>query len=133
MKFNSLYLGLKLNGKNRTIWLYPMLWMLRRSIFMVITIGLFHYPVLQFSANYALTIPYIAYLAHNKYLFEDGMRRFVEVFTEFMSMVSTILLQQFLRQDLKDEAKELATNMFLIAIGVIVIANFTYLAMTLYE
>ena len=92
MKFNSLYLGLKLDGKNRTIWLYPLLWMLRRSIFMAITTGLFHYPVLQFAANYALTIPYIAYLAHKKSMFDDGKRRFVEVFTEFMVMISTTLL-----------------------------------------
>ena len=40
-KFSSLYLGLKLDKTNRTTWLYPLFWMLRRSIFMVITISLF--------------------------------------------------------------------------------------------
>ena len=92
-KFLSLYLGLKLNVSNKTVWLYPLLWMLRRSIFMAITTGLFQYPILQFVANYALTIPYIAYLAHSSSMFEDKRRRFVEVFTEFMVMASTILLQ----------------------------------------
>ena len=91
-KFFSLYLGLKLNASNKTTWLYPLLWMLRRSIFMAITTGLFHYPVLQFVANYALSILYIAYLAHSSSLFEDKWRRFVEVSTEFMVMISTILL-----------------------------------------
>ena len=43
-KFSSLYLGIKLDKTNRTTWLYPFLWMLRRSIFMAITIGLFQYP-----------------------------------------------------------------------------------------
>ena len=45
-------------------------------------------------------------MAHLNSLFEDGKRRFVEVFTEFMVVISTILFQQFLWQDLKDEAKE---------------------------
>ena len=132
-KFISLYLGLELNESNRTVWLYPLLWMLRRSIFMAISTSLFHYPTLQFAANYALSIPYIAYLAHSNSLFEDGRRRFVEVFTEFMVMISTILLQQFLRQDLEDEAKVVITNMFLAIMAVIVLVNFAYLALTLYE
>ena len=100
---------------------------------MAITTGLFHYPILQFAANYALSIPYIAYLAHSNSLFEDGKRRFVEVFTEFMVMISTILLQQFLRQDLEDEAKEVITHMFLALIAVIVLVNLAYLVLTLYE
>ena len=66
-------------------------------------------------------------------MFEDKRRQFVEVFTEFMVMVSTILLQQFLRQDLKDEAKEVLSNMFLAIIAMIVLVNFAYLVITLYE
>ena len=132
-KYLSLYLGLKLNNSNKTIWLYPLLWMLRRSIFMAITTGLFQYPVLQFISNYALTIPYIAYLSHSSSMFEDKRRRFVEVSTEFMVMISTILLQQFLRQDLEDEAKGVIQNMFLTIIAVIVLINLAYLVSTLYE
>ena len=69
---------------------------------MAITTGLFDYPNLQFVANYALSIPYIAYLAHSSSLFEDKRSQFVEVFTEFMVMISTTILQQFLRKDLED-------------------------------
>ena len=126
-KYLSLYLGLKLNNSNKTIWLYPLLWMLRRSIFMAITTGLFQYPVLQFISNYALTIPYIAYLSHSSSFFEDKKRRFVEVSTEFMVMISTILLQQFLRQDLEDEAKSVLSKMFLAVIAMIILVNFAYL------
>ena len=84
-------------------------------------------------ANYALSIPYIAYLAHSSSLFEDRRRRFVEVFTEFMVMISTILLQQFLRQDLEEVAKEIITNIFLAVIGTIILVNFAYLLVTLKE
>ena len=126
-KYLSLYLGLKLNNSNKTIWLYPLLWMLRRSIFMAITTGLFQYPVLQFISNYALTIPYIAYLSHSSSMFEDKRRRFVEVSTEFMVMISTILLQQFLRKDLEDEAKSVLSKMFLAVIAMIILVNFAYL------
>ena len=50
-----------------------------------------------------------------------------------MVMTSTILLQQFLRQDMKDEAKELLSDMFITVIAVIVLVNFSYLVLTLYE
>ena len=69
---------------------------------MAITIGLFEYPIIQFAVNYALSIAYIAFLAHSKSLFEDKRRRFVEVFTEFMVMFSISLLQQLLRPDFND-------------------------------
>ena len=83
----------KVGSSYYAIWLYPLLWMLRRSIFMAITIFLFDYPILQFAANYFLSMAYIAYLVHQKALYEDGKRRFVEVFTEFMILTSTVLLQ----------------------------------------
>ena len=66
-------------------------------------------------------------------MFEDKRRRFVEVFTEFMVMISTILLQQFLRQDLEDKAKEVLSNMFFAVIAMIVLVNLAYLVSTLYE
>ena len=71
-KFHSLYLGLeqkdskniKVGNSYYAIWLYPLLWMLRRSIFMAITIFLFEYPIIQFAANYILSIAYITFLVH---------------------------------------------------------------------
>ena len=53
-KFHSLYLGLELKDINNikvgdsyyAIWLYPLIWMLRRSLFMGISIGLFQYPAI---------------------------------------------------------------------------------------
>ena len=100
---------------------------------MAISVGLFQYPVIQFSVNYALSLAYIAFLVHSKSLFEDGRRRFTEVFTEFMIMFATAFLQQLLRPDYDENAKSLLQYMFFTSIALTVLINFAFLALTLRE
>ena len=57
----------------------------------------------------------------------------MEVFTEFMILISTMLLQQLLRQDLESEAKDVIESMFFAVIIIIVLVNLALLILTVFE
>ena len=48
-------------------------------------------------------------------------------------MISTILLQQFLRKDLDEKAKEVISNIFIALIASITLVNVAYFVLTIYE
>ena len=54
--------------------------------FAIVTVYLFSYPSLQFTAHMILTLLTIVYYAHSN-LFEDFRRKNLEIFTDFMLLI----------------------------------------------
>ena len=106
--------------------------MLRRTLFIVIVVAFFDYPILQFAINQVLSVFYISFLCREN-LFEDKKRRLIEVGTEFLCLMAFIILQQFLRNDLKAPANDLLTYMFIAVMALIFILNITYLIIVVIE
>ena len=90
----TLYDGLRVSSVRDTknVWWYPVVFMLRRVLFIVITVAMFDYPTLQMAAHQVLTLLYIKYLCTDN-LFESKRRQRVEVASEFICMIACIFLQ----------------------------------------
>lgn len=79
-------------GMINDVWFYPAVFMIRRSLFILITVVLFDYPFLQMPINQALSLAYIRYLCKWN-LFESRSRFYVEVASEFIGILACVCLQ----------------------------------------
>ena len=73
--YGTLYKGLCTDAgcRNKSLtWLHPIVFMLRRTAFAIITVFLFDYPLVQLFANQLLCLAYIFWLTQNN-LFDDRM------------------------------------------------------------
>ena len=99
----TLYDGLRITiptahgqkSRPNSVWFYPIAFMLRRSMFIVITVIFFDYPMFQMPANQVLSVLYIAYLSQNN-LFESKLRMSIEIASEFICLIACVFLQIFL-------------------------------------
>ena len=80
-KIGSLYLGLKYDNEFTKI--HCLVYMLRRSLFVLITFSLLKYPGIQIQVFIYTGILYIIYLNH-VYLHEDSFASRLETCNEFM-------------------------------------------------
>ena len=78
-KIGSLYPGL--NGAKSGVGTYSTVFLLRRSIFVVITFALFQFPEIQVLSMLCLTLLYISYIA-NMHFFDGRGNKTLEVFNE---------------------------------------------------
>ena len=68
-KYGTLYEGLNLKEtqdttpKKRKIWLHPLIFMFRRSLFIVLSVLLFDHPVIQMTGHCLLTLATAIYLS----------------------------------------------------------------------
>ena len=107
------------------VWLFPAVFMIRRSLFIVIHIVLFDHPYFQMPAHQFLSFFYVHYLCHG-HLFENKMRLWVEVSSEFICIVACVFLQQFLLQpDVRNE--ETIQSCFILTIIFLIIINGAFL------
>ena len=79
--------------KKRHAYIYPMAFLWRRTAFIVITVWLFEYPVLQMAVHIWLSLFNLCLLAGLKENFTTKQRLFVELFVEGMSILACIWLQ----------------------------------------
>ena len=96
-KIGTLYDGLRTealpvqDSEDQKVWLFPGVFMIRRSLFIIIHIALFDYPYFQMPAHQFLSFIYVHYLCHG-HLFENKLRLWVEVSSEFICIVACVFL-----------------------------------------
>mmetsp|Transcript_21882 Transcript_21882/g.29288 ORF Transcript_21882/g.29288 Transcript_21882/m.29288 type:complete len:170 (+) Transcript_21882:728-1237(+) len=92
LSYGAVYNGKNVSDDNQHAWLYPMAFFWRRCGFIAATIFLFDYPLMQMNVHYVLTMISVAILAYNRKAFESRGQFLVEVGSEFLLHVTSILL-----------------------------------------
>ena len=71
---------------------HPPTFFYRRLIFVSVTVFLFDTPVMQMSIHNLMTLSVLAYLCHDKQMYTLRRQRFIEICSEFLLMLISILL-----------------------------------------
>ena len=79
-----------------------------------------------------LSVFYISFLCCDN-LFEVKKRRLIEIGTEFLCLIAFIILQQFIRIDLEEPAKDVLSYMFIAVMALIFVCNITYMILVIIE
>ena len=82
---------------NHKIYRHPLIFMYRRTIFILITVFLFDYPTFQFMAHQVSSTAYMIYIMSRQHLFESALQQYVEVAVELMHFLLVAILQQTCR------------------------------------
>ena len=77
----------------RRTYIYPMAFLWRRSLFIVLTVWVFDYPVLQMAGHLYLTLFNMCLLIGLKENFLSKQRMLTELFAEGMTLVASIWIQ----------------------------------------
>ena len=116
-KYEALYLQValdeqssELEGKqNHHVYMQPVVFLLKRTFFMLVTIYLFNYPCLQMQVHILMTLAYLCYILYAPSpLFEDEHRNRVEVIAELLNMTAICILFQFTRGEEYNETQKQA-------------------------
>ena len=100
----------------RRAYVYPIAFLLRRTIFTIITVCLFDYPVIQMILHIQFSLIYICIMISLRENFTTRRRMFTELAVEVISMFACIWLQ-ILLMPLDDKGNKLVTFMFLGTLG----------------
>ena len=101
-KIGTLYEGLNLEEtkdrypKKRQIWVHPLMFMFRRTIFIAISVLLFNYPSMQMMGHCLLTLASAIYVAQDK-MYTSRARQAVELGNEMLLLLISQLIQQCMR------------------------------------
>ena len=90
--YGTLYNGLNLDPKAHWIWSYPLVFFVRRSLFVVVTVYFFDWPSMQMAIHLLMTLGTILYYAYGN-RFDDNQRRWMEIMTEGLLFLFSSLLQ----------------------------------------
>lgn len=101
--FGSVYRGKNVKDLNHKAYLYPMLLFWRRILFATATVYFFAYPLMQMYVHYFLTFSTVILLMINKRAFDSQAQRLVEVGSELLLYVCSIMLCQFMNREYTEE------------------------------
>jgi hypothetical protein len=129
-RYGTLYAGLRLNRmenpeKRQRVWIYTMSFMFRRSLFMVLTVFAFDYPIVQIVSHIVLTLVALCYLLNGP-LFERRSQQYVEVLNEVLLLIISILISACLNAT-TPEAKVTLGDSILALLGLMFLINFSYI------
>jgi len=111
------------------VWLHPIVYMLRRTAFILVTVLLFEFPTMQMIVHQLLTMATLVYLCQDN-LFENRLRKWVEVISELLLLLSSIVLQQFL-SDFSDKSKDVGEKLFIALLLILLLTNFSLIIATI--
>jgi len=103
--------------------------MLRRTAFIAVTVFMFEYPVLQMIVHQLLTMATLVYLCHGN-IFESQLRKCIEIFSEAMLLLSSIVLQNLMRRDFTDEAMDFGEKLFIELLVMLLLTNIGFMIAT---
>ena len=99
-RYNTIYKGKQVNKeKNHHVWLYPIAFFYRRTIFICAMVYLLDWPYLQMMIHEVLTLATIVYLIRDKQRYEEKIIRLTEVGSEVLLLFTSILIQEFMRNN----------------------------------
>lgn len=125
-KFESLYDGLRLRevqseheGVAQIKVQWPVVWfLLRRLVFVAVTVWLFEHPVLQMIAAQTLSLLMLANLAYSSVRYVERSRQVVEVMAESLLLVMQVIIMQFMAHMDSESAKQTNTDLFVGALSI---------------
>ena len=113
--------------RQKKIWLNPVIFLLRKSAFVFITVALVGYPNEQAIFHLFTCIAYIIFLGRSD-VFSSKLEKFAQIATEFMVGLIVFILRQFLTvKDMQDtEIETLNAIFFVLLVGATVLNMTTF-------
>ncbi len=62
-------------------------------IFIIVSVYLFEKPAMQLIVHQALIVFTIMYISHDRYKFIDDAQRYIEISSEVLLLLTTVLIQ----------------------------------------
>ena len=89
-----MYMGRRVqnNLDERRVWIYPISFFCRRTIFIMATVLLFEYPNMQMVVHQVLTMANLVYISIDHRMFNDQSQRFIEIVSEILLLLISIHL-----------------------------------------
>ena len=130
----NLYQGLNLEQleekdeekKSKSVWHYTFVFLVRRQLFIVLTVFVFEHPNMQMIGHIILTMINSAYLVADPAMFEEKNRKRIEVLNDLVLLLLSLFMQQNLTKP-EPDAKEVLGDVTLGVLGLLFIFNVTYI------
>ena len=124
-----MYLGRRVVNTldERNVWIYPITFFCRRTTFIAATVFLFEYPNMQMLVHQSLTLANLVYISIDNRMFADKCTRFIEIISEILLLLVSVLLQQFLRYYSLDDVTNVVELSIFSSLGLLVLLNTIYL------
>ena len=130
----NLYQGLNLKQleekdeekKSKCVWHYIFVFLVRRQLFIVLTVFVFDHPNMQMIGHIILTMINSTYLVADPAMFEEKNRKRIEVLNDLVLLLLSLFIQQNLRKP-EPDAKEMLGDITLGVLGLLFIFNVTYI------
>ena len=94
--FGAIYNGKNVSKDDHRAQFYPLGFFWRRMLFIIITVYMFDYPLMQMIAHLSLTMVMMAFLVYDSQAFESKAQKYVEVGSELGLHFSSIMMSQFM-------------------------------------
>ena len=124
--FGTLYEGKDVDRENHHVWLYPIIFLYRRVIFMAATVFLIDWPSMQMIVHQLLTLASIAYVSYNGKMFLSKTQQYVEISSEVILLITSALLQQVM-YDHNEWGNEMIEDWYLTFVGLLISVNIAFL------
>ena len=125
--YGALYIGKNVTSDNHKAQFYPMIFFWRRLIFIIVTVYLFDYPLMQMFVHFALNITMMAILLYDERAFSSKGQRYVEIGSELGLHFTSIMLSLFMNASYDSEQKDAILNLTLGIFGSLIIGNAAYI------
>ena len=93
---------------------------------------MFDYPSQQMTIHMFMTMATILYYANGN-LFQDNMRKWVEIATEALLFLFSCLLQQFMNRAMTEDQGQMISKLIYGTLVILVLVNVTLLILTVYK
>jgi len=126
-RMGSIYTGKNVQDKEHRAYLYPLAFFWRRILFAVATVYLLEHPALQIIVHYLLTMLMVVLLLWDGRAFESQSQRLVEIGSEFLLHLSSIMLAQFINPAYSSDEIEHMEVVTLVFLGLLLALNIIFI------
>ena len=116
--------------RDHYVWLYPPMFFYRRLFFICASVYLFEKPAMQMIVHQLLTLATLVYLVMDKKMYQQVDLAIIEITTEFLLLLTSILFQEFLRARNSEQRTKIGL-VVLIVISLMILVNVVYIVYTL--
>ena len=102
----------------------------RRLFFICASVYLFEKPAMQMIVHQLLTLATLVYLVMDKKMYQQVDLAIIEITTEFLLLLTSILFQEFLRARNSEQRTKIGL-VVLIVISLMILVNVVYIVYTL--
>ena len=130
----NLYQGLNLEQleekdeekKSKSVWHYTFVFLVRRQLFIVLTVFVFEHPNMQMIGHIIQTMINSAYLVADPAMFEEKNRKRIEVLNDLVLLLLSLFMLQHMTKP-EPDAKEVLGDITIGVLGLLFILNVTYI------